>query len=161
MVEVPIQRRFILGGAGAAVALCVSGDAPMVAAAAPDLFAFRGCGIGNLVFAIVARAGVLQPSEATVTFHVGRRAWVVDASAPQGSGIYAEDMGGHTAAVLELPADYVRPGDSLNVWAEINTRGGKRTRVGGPFLAKVLVGHPALSRLYPRLNPCAGSGAFH
>jgi hypothetical protein len=116
VVEVPIQRRVVLGGIAAAVALCVSGDAPMVAAGTPDLFAFRACGIDNLVFAIVAQAGVLPPNDATVTFHVGRRAWVVNASAPPGSGIFTEDLGRRTAAIVETLLSGIpvlRPAGSL------------------------------------------------
>jgi hypothetical protein len=159
-MEASVSRRFVLAGFGAAMSVGVTRDAPASAATPPDLFAFRACGIGNIVFAVVAPANVLPAGQAVVTFHAGTRALVADASASAGSQLFAGDVGGRTAVVLEIPADFVRPGDSLDVWAEINSQDRGRTRVGGPFLTKILARDPALSRLYHASSPAQDRPLF-
>jgi hypothetical protein len=158
-MEFPLSRRLVLGGASAAMALGVTRDSP-AGEAAPDLYAFRACGTDNIVFAVVAQTSLLPPGCAAVTFHAEPRSWVADWSGAPGSRFLAGNVGGRTAIVLEIPADYVASGQSLNVWAEIHTQGRGRTRVGNPFLAKILARDPMLSQLYHASSPAQDRALF-
>jgi hypothetical protein len=158
-MQFPLSRRLVLGGAGAAMALGVARDSPAGEATA-DLFAFRACGTGNIVFAVVAPAILLPPGPAAVTFHAEPRSWVADLSGASGSRFLTGNVGGWMAIVLETPRDFVASGQSLDVWAEIHTHGRGRTRIGNPFLAKILAHNPMLSQLYHASSPAQDRALF-
>jgi len=105
-----------------------------------------------------------------VRIHTGGKSWTVRNVQTRRSGIVSDRPDGrvfagevdgpltafgatYMAVVVMAPAGFAPAGQPLAVWAEVETQGGSRFRIGSPFVAALLARDPALVRIYHRASP--------
>lgn len=176
-MTVRITPRRVLGtGAGVLTLGCALRSVSLAPARRqPELFVFRSPDESKLVCAVVVPAACSTHFD--VRIHAGPKSWTVGgvrAVVPgavtkcNDGAVFAGEVLGHsraaaprsTAVVIEGRPDLVRPGESLDVWAELRVKDGSRLRVGSPFVAALLAVDPAMSQRYHAASPAEDRGLF-
>ena len=135
-----------------------------------ELFAFAAPDRDDVVFALAVNPRSLEKAESerlTVRLHVGEYLWTLEPFvlgrkdlALQSAGqlfsglvsrVDRHEAAAHLIAVA-VPAGRLPP-QRLDVWAEIISTGGMRSRVGNPVVSRLLDDDARLSRLHAGLHP--------
>ena len=143
-----------------------------------ELFVFNAPKSKNLVLAVTFAA---NKDRFNVCIHANNYSWTInrrkltqasEISERQDGRIFVGEVLGltlragklHNAVVHETSTDFLAATKSLSVWAEIFAEDGSRFRVGSPFVAAIVAGDPALSKIYRTASPAQDrvmfTGAF-
>jgi hypothetical protein len=177
------RRVVLTGGLGCALTLLISqrvlggtGDnqlahpdtGPYIDNGGSDLYIFRGSDANRTVIAATWTA--LYDHGSTLRVHAGEETWNVEvpdgSSSPtfaneRGCQIFAGDILNRSvgndarlkAVVIEAPTNGIWKDRSLSVWAERISQQGHRSRIGSPFMAKLLAGNVPAAKLYHAGSP--------
>jgi hypothetical protein len=140
-----------------------------------DLYAFRASDVERAVIAATWTA--LYDHGSTLLVHAGEETWTV--KVPEGSSsptfanergcqIFAGDILNRSAGndarlkavVIEAPIEAISKGGSISVWAERISQGGRRLRIGSPFIAKLIARNIPAAKLYHASSPEADGEEF-
>ena len=97
----------------------------------------------------------------SVKIHAGPQAWAIEI--PSRNSEWQQDQaslfcgtigsGALHALVVEYPSRIITTTGPVGVWGERFTHGGRRRRIGSPFLAKILAENNAIAETYHSISP--------